>query len=91
MTMRIGMRLPIVGPGLITKDLIAKDIAPPCPFTTKSGDTQSLLVFRTPGILFHQIKRFLSRKDETKISWAKNKHTVYAVCTFCFETLSIEI
>ena len=55
--MRIGMRLPIVGPGLITKDLIAKDIAPPCPFTTKSGDTQSLLVFRTPGILFHQIKR----------------------------------
>ena len=52
MIMRIGMRLPPVGPGLITKDAL-----PPCSFPTKSGDTQSLLVFRTPGILFHQIKR----------------------------------
>ena len=87
MIMRIGMRLPPVGPGLI-----AKDVAPPCSFPTKSGDTQSLLVFRTPGILFHQIKRvFFSRTDETKISWAKNKHTVCAVCAFCFETLSKEI
>ena len=52
MTMRIGTGLPTVGPGLI-----AKDVAPPCSFPTKSGDTQSLLVFRTPGILFYQIKR----------------------------------
>ena len=50
--MRIGMRLPPVGPGLITKDAL-----PPCSFPTKSGDKQSLLVFRTPGILFLQIKR----------------------------------
>ena len=52
MTMRIGTGLPTVGPGLI-----AKDVAPPCSFPTKSGDTQSLLVFRTPDTLFHQIKR----------------------------------
>ena len=87
MTMRIGTGLPTVGPGLI-----AKDVAPPCSFPTKSGDTQSLLVFRTPGILFHQIKRvFFSRTDETKILWAKNKQILCAVCAFCFETLSKEI